>query len=73
MAKKAARGHNYCMDEDLNFLLIMDELLPITDEEWSRVVVKHNSLNPDINCVGERNEIDSTSILHAASEACPNR
>ncbi len=53
MAKKAARGHNCCMEEDVNFVLIMDEVLPI----WSRIVVKHNSLNPDINCVGERNEV----------------
>ncbi len=44
------------MEEDLNFLTIMDKVLPITDEEWSRVFVKHNSSNPDINWIRDRNE-----------------
>ncbi len=44
------------MQEDLNVLAMMDEMLPIIDEEWSRVILEYNSSNPDINWIGGRNE-----------------
>ena len=54
--KKLQRGNNYRMAEDLNFLHVMEEILPITEEEWTSVVNGHNESNPDFDQVGERNE-----------------
>ncbi len=33
MLKKLQRGNNYQMAEDLKFLHVMEEILPITEEE----------------------------------------
>jgi len=54
--KKLQQGNNYRLDEDLNFLQIMEEILPITDEEWTSVVEQHNESYSDFDWVGERNE-----------------
>ncbi len=49
-------GNNYQFVEDLNFLQIIEEFLPITDEEWTSVIEQHNESNPDVDQVGERNK-----------------
>ncbi len=54
--KKLQRAINNQMAEDLNFLHVMEEILPITEEKWTSVVSRHNESNPDVDRVGERNE-----------------
>ncbi len=38
--KNAVQGHDYCIEEDLNFLKIVDKVLHMTNEEQSSVVVQ---------------------------------
>ncbi len=40
------KGKTYKVHEDLNFLGLMHDILPITADEWNRVVEEHNSSEP---------------------------
>ncbi len=40
------KGKTYKVHEDLNFLGLMHDILPITADEWNRVVEEHNSSKP---------------------------
>ncbi len=47
----------------------MEEVLPNTDEEWSSIVIQHNSVNPDFDRVGDQNE-DSINRFSASYIRC---
>ncbi len=56
VVKKLQQGNKYWLVEDLIFFANHEEIMPITEEEWSSVLNRHNESNPDFDRVGERNE-----------------
>ncbi len=40
------KGKTYKLHKDFNFLTLMQDILPITADKWSRVVEEHNNSEP---------------------------